>query len=231
MNNLKIYLVVAAHPDDEVLGCGGTIARLSREGHKVFIAILGEGITSRSMKRNRGKKNKEIMELKVNIEKANKIIGVKETFTFDYPDNRFDTVPILDIIKTIEKVKNKIKPEVVFTHHHGDLNIDHRVTLQAVMTAFRPLENEKVNEIYSFEIPSSTEWNVPVSTKCFMPNFFVDISNTLKQKINAMKKYKSEIRDMPHPRSSKAIEIMAKKRGIEVGLEAAEAFFVVRIVK
>lgn len=228
---MKKILVVAAHPDDEVLGCGGTMARLVREGNNIYTLILGEGITSRDEKRDRGKRESEINELKKNIDKANKILGVEKYFAFDFPDNRFDTIPLLDIVKSIENIKSDLKPDIVFTHHHGDLNIDHQITFKAVMTAFRPIKGETVREIYSFEVPSSTEWNTPSPVNYFVPNYFVDISKTLETKLKAMKEYKSEIRDFPHPRSFKAIEIVARRWGIQVGTEAAEAFEVVRFIR
>ena len=224
-------LVVAAHPDDEVLGCGGTIARLTSEGNCVYTLILGEGVTSRDRKRDLAKRENEIVELKKKAEDANKILGVKKVYTYDFPDNRFDTVSLLDIIKTIEKIKKDIKPDIVFTHHYGDLNIDHQITFKAVMTASRPTKDESVKEVYSFEIPSSTEWNAPSSLTHFMPEYFVDISKTIKLKVRAMKEYKCEIREYPHPRSIESIEIKAKQRGIQVGLEAAEAFEVLRLIK
>lgn len=228
---MKTVLIVAAHPDDEVLGCGGTMARLVREGNNVYTLILGEGITSRDEKRDRGKRESEINGLKKHIDKANKILSVKKYFTFDFPDNRFDTISLLDIVKSIEKIKSDLKPDIIFTHHHGDLNIDHQITFKAVMTAFRPIKGEIAREIYSFEVPSSTEWNAPSPTNYFVPNYFVDISKTLETKLKAMKEYKSEIRDFPHPRSLAAIEIIAKRRGIQVGLKSAEAFEVVRFIR
>jgi LmbE family N-acetylglucosaminyl deacetylase len=226
----KKILVVAAHPDDEILGCGGTMAIHSIKGDEVYVLILGEGITSRDVKRDRKKRDKEIEELRRDIEAANKIEGTKRTFLYDFPDNRFDSVPLLDIIKVIEKVKNEVVPDIVYTHHHGDLYIDHRLTFQAVMTACRPLKGESVKEIYSFEVPSSTEWS-PDNSKYFMPNYFVNIKDTFQEKIKAMKAYTSEIRDFPHPRSARALEILACNRGISVGLEYAEAFEVIRQVR
>ena len=228
---MDTILVIAAHPDDEVLGCGGTMARLALESNDVYTLILGEGITARDKKRDLAKRENEIAELRKQVENANKILGVKKVYTYDFPDNRFDTVPLLDIIKTIEKIKKDIKPDIVFTHHYGDLNIDHQITFKAVMTAFRPTKDESVKEIYSFEIPSSTEWNAPSSLTYFMPDYFVDISKTIKLKVRAMKEYKCEIREYPHPRSIESIEIKAKQRGIQVGLEAAEAFEVIRLIK
>jgi LmbE family N-acetylglucosaminyl deacetylase len=226
---MKTILVIAAHPDDEVLGCGGTIARLTSEGSNVYTLILGEGVTSRDRKRDLAKRENEIAELKKQAENANRILGVKKVYTFDFPDNRFDSVPLLDIIKTIEKIKEDIKPDIVFTHHHGDLNIDHQITFKAVMTAFRPTKDQSVREIYSFEIPSSTEWNAPSSLTYFMPDYFVDVNKSLEIKINALKEYKMELRDFPHPRSLRAVELNAEQWGVKMGFEAAEAFKTVRI--
>jgi len=226
MNNI---LVIAAHPDDEALGCGGTMPRLAREGNDVYTLILGEGITSRDMERDRTKRENEIAELRKQTEDANKILGVKKVYTYDFPDNRFDTVPLLDIIKTIEKIKGGVKPDIVFTHHLGDLNIDHQITFKAVMAACRPTKDESVKEIYSFEIPSSSEWNAPSSLTYFMPDYFVNINKSLEIKINALKEYETELRDFPHPRSLKAVELNAKYWGVKMGFEAAEAFKTIRI--
>ena len=228
---MKTILVIAAHPDDEVLGCGGTIARLTSEGNCVYTLILGEGVTSRDRKRDLAKRENEIAELKKQAENANRILGVKKVYTFDFPDNRFDSVPLLDIIKTIEETKDGFKPDIVFTHHIGDLNIDHQITFKAVMTAFRPTIDESVKEIYSFEIPSSTEWNGPSSLTYFMPDYFVDVNKSLDIKINALKEYEMELRDFPHPRSLKAVELNAKQWGVKMGFEAAEAFKTIRVRK
>ena len=152
-------------------------------------------------------------------------MGVRETFIHNFPDNRFDIVALLDIVKVIEKVKREIKPGVVYTHHRGDLNIDHRITYEAVLTACRPIKGETVKEIYNFEVPSSTEWNFP---NTFSPNVYIDISGAIDKKVKAMKAYKGEIREWPHPRSAEAIKILVRKRGCEVGLDIAEAFELVR---
>ena len=226
---MKTILVVAAHPDDEVLGCGGTIARLTSEGSNVYTLILGEGITSRDKERDRTKRKNEIAELRKQTEDANKILGVNKVYTYDFPDNRFDTVPLLDIIKTIEETKDGIKPDIVFTHHLGDLNIDHQITFKAVMAACRPTKDESVKEIYSFEIPSSTEWNAPSPLTYFIPDYFVNISKFLETKIKALKEYETELRDFPHPRSLKAVELSAQQWGVKMGFGAAEAFKTVRV--
>ena len=231
MKNKKNILIIEAHPDDEVLGCGATMVKLAKEGHDVYSLILGEGVTSRDQHRDKGRRQKELDELNAQAVKANKVLGVKKVFTFDFPDNRFDTVALLDIIKTIEKIKKQTRPDVVFTHHHGDLNIDHQIACRAVMTAFRPLRNEKTKEIYSFEVPSSTEWYMPSAASYFMPNYFIDVSKSIKSKIRAMQAYDSEMRTFPHPRSAEAIETIARRWGINVGLSAAEAFTLVRSIR
>ena len=223
----KKILIVAAHPDDEVLGCGGSVARLVKEGYEAYTLILGEEITSRDRSRNREKRLQDIKKLKDQIYKANKILGIKKVFTFDFPDNRFDSVDFLDIVKAIEEIKNKLKPEIIFTHSKSDLNIDHRITYQAVITATRPMKNETVKSIYAFEVLSSTEWNYPLS---FSPNVYFNIEDTLDLKLQAMAEYKSELREYPHPRSLEGIKIKAKQRGMEVGFCYAEAFELIRRV-
>ena len=221
-------LVIAAHPDDEVLGCGGTIARLSQDCD-IYTLILGEGITSRDISDE--EKKEELNELKKQLNEANKILGAKKVFFEDFPDNRFDTVPLLDIIKSIEKVIQKIKPDGIFTHHCRDLNIDHQITHKAVLTAVRPIGDYSVKKILSFEVLSSTEWNYQNQNNVFIPNTYIDISETLNKKLEAMEWYKTEIRDYPHPRSLEGIKILAKKRGLEVGLKYAEAFNLIRSVE
>lgn len=224
----KKILIVAAHPDDEVLGCFGTVARLIKKGYEAYTLILGEGKTSRDDKRIIENKQKEIETLNCEIQKANGIIGIKKVFVESFPDNRFDSVDLLDIIKVISKVKEEVKPDIIFTHYEHDLNIDHQVTYKAVITATRPMENECVKEIYSFEILSSTEWNYPVS---FSPNTYFDISDTLDLKIDAMKEYVSELCEYPHPRSLEGIELNAKYYGMRVGKKSVEAFKTVRAIK
>lgn len=227
MKNKKI-LIVAAHPDDEMLGCFGTVARLILLGYEAYTLILGEGKTSRDKTRNVSNKADELKTLNSEILKANEAIGIKDVFTENFADNRFDSVDLLDIVKAVDKVKNLIKPDIIFTHFANDLNIDHRITYNAVLTATRPMTDECVREIYSFEILSSTEWNYPQS---FAPDVFYDITQTLSLKQKAMSIYASELRKYPHPRSVDGIELIAKYHGMRVGLEYAEAFKAVRILR
>jgi len=221
-------LLIAAHPDDEVLGCGGTIAKLS-SNNDIYTLILGEGITSRNISEE--EKKKKLKELKKQSAEANKLLGVKRVFFENFPDNKFDTIPLLDIIKSIEKVIQKIKPVEIFTHHYGDLNIDHQLTHRAVLTAVRPDGSPIVKKILSFEVLSSTEWNYQNQNNIFTPNIYIDISETLNKKLEAMKVYTSEIRDYPHPRSLEGIKILAQKRGLEAGLKFAEAFMLIREIE
>ena len=230
MRKKQIIFVIAAHPDDEVLGCGGTIARLAGEGHDVYVAILGEGIISRYDKREQTYQG-IIKELKDRSRQVSKLLGVKELCFHDLPDNRFDTVPLLDIIKTVEDMINRFHPQIVYTHHGGDLNIDHTITHRAVMTATRPVANCPVREIYAFEVPSSTEWAFAQFKPSFQPNVFMDISATLETKIQAMQIYESEVRPFPHPRSIEALQDVAKRWGSTVGVNAAEAFEIVRSIR
>ena len=224
----KKILIVVAHPDDEVLGCFGTVSRLINEGYEAYTLILGEGKTSRDEVRVVDSKKDVIDILNREIKSANSIIGIKKVFIESFPDNRFDSVALLDIIKIISKVKEEVKPDIIFTHYEHDLNIDHRITYQAVITATRPLKNECAKEIYSFEILSSTEWNYPLS---FSPDIYFDISNTINLKLEAMKKYNSELCKYPHPRSLEGIELNAKYQGMRVGKQYVEAFKVVRVIR
>lgn len=223
-------LVVAAHPDDEVLGCGGTIKRLTQENNNLYIAILSQGIISRFPKIKKETK-RQIEKLKESALRASKLFKAKDCFLFDFPDNKFDTVPFLEIVKKIENLIRKIQPTVIFTHHGSDLNIDHNFTHRAVLTATRPIKNMSVREIYTFETPSSTEWSFGQFKPVFSPNVFYDIGKTLDDKIKALKIYESEIRKFPHPRSPEALIAIAKRWGSMVGVMAAEAFELLRIIR
>lgn len=225
-------LIVAAHPDDEVLGCGGTIARLARDGHEVYIAILGEGITSRYERRQEQEAEKPLIEeLHTRSREVGRYLSVKDIFLFSLPDNRFDTVPLLDIIKMVENLIGNLQPDVIYTHHSGDLNIDHQIVHRAVLTAARPLKSCPVKEIYAFEVPSSTEWAFQQFEPVFRPNVFVDIGETLEIKVQAMQLYESEARPFPHPRSPEALRAIARRWGSMIGVEAAEAFQLIRSVR
>ena len=229
MNSKKV-LIVAAHPDDEVLGCGGTIARLAREGHDVYIAILGEGITSRYGQREQA--DKELVKaLHDQSRQVAELLGARDLFLYGLPDNRFDTVPLLDVVKIIEELVERLQPQVVYTHHGGDLNIDHVVVHRATLTATRPMQGQPVREIYVFEVPSSTEWSFQSFGPGFRPNVFVDIRDTLDIKVQALSLYNTEVRSFPHPRSPEAIHAIARRWGSVVGCQVAEAFELIRLIR
>jgi len=230
MSNNNNVLVVAAHPDDEVLGCWGTMASLVQEGHKVYIAILGEGATSRYQARDQADQSK-VERLVSDSQKVAAMIGAKQVFNYGLPDNRFDTLPILDVVKIVEKLVSQIEPAVIYTHHPSDLNIDHGVVFRATLTATRPLPGCPVRDLYTFEIPSSTEWSFSMYKPEFRPNVFVDITDTVDIKVEAMQTYKSESRSFPHPRSPESLRGIASHWGSVVGVEYAEAFELIRSIR
>jgi LmbE family N-acetylglucosaminyl deacetylase len=223
-------LILAAHPDDEVLGCGGTIARFTNEKRDVYIAILGEGVTSRYTHREQAD-IRELENLHDSSKRVSKLLGVKELFLHDLPDNRFDTIPLLNIVKIIEALIDKIKPSVVFTHHGGDLNIDHSITHRATLTATRPIAGNSVKQVYAYEVPSSTEWVFGQFAKDFHPNVFINIESSIEKKVQAMEIYESEVRAFPHPRSPEALRTVAKRWGCVSGLGTAEAFELIREIR
>jgi LmbE family N-acetylglucosaminyl deacetylase len=227
----KRILVIVAHPDDELLGCGATMHKLINEQDcSIRAVILGEGITSRSDNRDVKKWKTELKKHRSNIHAAASKIGYESIGIYDFPDNRFDTVALLDIVKVVEKEKATLQPELVFTHHGGDLNIDHQRTFEAVMTACRPMTNEKVMGIFTFETPSGTEWRASSDPKHFIPNLFIEISEeNLNAKINGMELYEYEKRPYPHPRSPEALKILAQRYGVMMGGNLYEAFQLIRL--
>jgi N-acetylglucosamine malate deacetylase 1 len=221
-------LVIAAHPDDEVLGCGGTIARHADSGDQVQVLIVAEGSTSRQQKRDRDQVRDELSALANAAQRAGSILGAGGVELLDFPDNRLDSLDRLDLIKRIEESIARFKPDCVYVHHAGDVNVDHRRLHEAVVTACRPTPGHVVNRLLSFEVASSTEWQPPGSAPAFHPNCFVEISDQLDRKRDALMAYSSEMRDWPHARSIKAVEHLARWRGAQVGVEAAEAFCLLR---
>ena len=226
MSNL--ILVVAAHPDDEVLGCGGTIARHADAGDQVRVLIVAEGATSRQQQRDRNQASDELSALSQAAQKAGAILGANGVELLDLPDNRLDSLDRLDLIKQIEERIARHQPQVVYVHHAGDVNIDHRRLHEAVVTACRPTPGQPVRRLLSFEVASSTEWQPPGSAPAFHPNWFVDISAQWLRKREALEAYASEMRSWPHARSIQAVEHLARWRGAQVGVAAAEAFCLLR---
>jgi LmbE family N-acetylglucosaminyl deacetylase len=224
-------LVLVAHPDDEVLGCGGTIARSAGEGHDVDIVILGEGISARYAQRGDAPV-RDLHKLQADARAAAGAIGARSMSFAGLPDNRFDRVPLLDVVKEVEAWITKIRPAAIYTHHPGDLNIDHGITFRAVLTATRPgAAAVAVPEVYACEVPSSSEWAFRHIEPAFRPNVFVDVSGTLDRKVAAMQCYESERREAPHPRSPEAIRAAAVRWGSVAGMAAAEPFELVRSLR
>jgi LmbE family N-acetylglucosaminyl deacetylase len=221
-------LVVAAHPDDEVLGCGGTIACHADAGDQVQVLIVAEGATSRHNQRDRNQATDELSALAQAAQQAGEILGAQGVELLDLPDNRLDSLDRLDLIKQIEECIARHQPQVVYVHHAGDVNVDHRRLHEAVVTACRPTPGQPVRRLLSFEVASSTEWQPPGSASPFQPNWFVDISAQWPRKRVALAAYASEMRPWPHARSLEALEHLARWRGAQVGVEAAEAFCLLR---
>ncbi|MEY3824588.1 MAG: hypothetical protein RLZZ13_515 [Pseudomonadota bacterium] len=231
LRNKKIMIVVA-HPDDELLGLGATMNRLIKDFNVItHLVILGEGITSRSDARDVEKWEKELSTHKINITNAAKVIGYHSTSIYNFPDNRFDTIALLDIVKVVEKEKNIFNPDVIFTHHGGDVNIDHQKTFESIIVACRPIKDENVKAIITFETPSGTEWMASTEVRRFIPNIFINVSyENLKLKIKAMECYEFEKRKYPHPRSPEALSILAQRYGVMIGGVYAEAFALIRLI-
>ena len=223
----KNVIVFAAHPDDEALGCGGTLACHIDNGDNVFVVFMSDGVTSRNV--NGGEGEELSLRNKSAYESCN-IIGFRKPEFVNFPDNRMDTIALLDVVQKVEYFINKYKPSIIYTHYQNDLNIDHQITYRAVMTACRPQPNFCVKEIYSFEVSSSTEWSLSSSGSAFNPKKFVDISTTLDRKLNALEAYSAEMRDFPHSRSIDAIKALSIYRGASVGVKFAEAFQIERVI-
>ena len=229
-------LIIAAHPDDEVLGMGGTIAKHTSRHDNVTIIYMATGITARreSSEQKHTIKNipkkiqedwqQEIEKLRRDAKKSARLLKVKNIKFFDFPDNEMDGIHLLKVVKVIEKEIKSAKPDRIYTNHYGDLNVDHKVVYNATLAACRPA-NFPVKEILSFEVLSSTEWSYPYN---FNPNYFINIEKHLEKKIGAMKLFVSEIRKFPHPRSSENIKHVARRWGSVSGFNAAEAFELIR---
>ena len=226
-------MIVAAHPDDELIGLGATMHKLIKEqGVVAHVVILGEGITSRSDTRDT-EKWKEVLEAHhANMNAAGAHIGFASIHSYNFSDNRFDSHALLDIVKVVEKEKEEFKPDIIFTHNAGDLNVDHRYSFQAVMTATRPMAGEETTTIITFETNSATDWQYNNHPEHFHPNLYIEVSEEdLQAKIDALKEYKFEIREYPHPRSEKALRVLAEYMGYTSGCMMAEAFEIVRCIK
>jgi LmbE family N-acetylglucosaminyl deacetylase len=218
-------LIVAAHPDDEIIGIGGTAIKHIDQGDRVFALILGKGVGARE-----GADEDAVKKLEGQTRRAGKIIGFKEILAADLPDNRFDTRARLEIVKIVEAHIRRIKPAIVYTHYENDVNIDHQITFQAVNTACRPCFPDCPKKIYTFETLSSTEWQL-TENQVFNPNTFVDIEKYMDQKLCALEKYSGEMRQYPHSRSLKGVRLLAQYRGLQSGKKYAEALVLKRDIR
>ncbi|WP_251342951.1 PIG-L deacetylase family protein [Haloplanus halophilus] len=221
-------LCVVAHPDDEVLGIGGTLARHADAGEDVHVCILSDGVTSRYDDTEAA--SAEIDQRRNNARRACDHLGATVTF-HSFPDNRFDTAPLLDMVQTVEAEIERCDPNVLYTHHYGDLNVDHELTCRATVTATRPLKESGVNRVYAFETLSATEWSVPESTNAFQPTTFVDVTEHLDRKLTALNEYENELRTPPHPRTPRTVHQNASVWGAKSGVPAAEPLELLREVR
>ncbi|MEE8059480.1 MAG: PIG-L deacetylase family protein [Pseudomonadales bacterium] len=224
-------LIVAAHPDDEVLGCGGTIARHIDEGDDICVIFLADGEASRISIPETLLSPNTLQKRRSAAKSACGVLGVENLQFFDFPDNGMDTVPLLKVTQCVEAVVNEYRPETVYTHHGGDLNIDHRICHQAVITACRPMPGSAVKEILTFEVLSSTEWSSPSIGPAFNPNCYIDINATFEKKLDALRCYDDEMRDFPHSRSYENVKHLAAYRGGSTGINLAEAFYIERALR
>ena len=222
MSENKI-LVIAAHPDDETIGCGGSLLRHASENDEIAVVTLTNGVGSRDEA-----KEKDLINREVSARKAIKMLGADWIAKGDFPDNAMDSVPLLEIVKFIEQIKEKYNPDIIYSHSPSDLNIDHKVVTSATLTAFRPQPGEKNSEIRLFEVPSATDYSIDELEGSFNPNLFINIEKFWESKLDALSFYDSEIREYPHSRSYQKIESLAQYRGSQSGLELAEAFVLVR---
>lgn len=214
-------LVVAPHADDEVLGVGGTIAKYIDEGHEVYVCVMTIGHSSMFPQ--------EVLDkLRIEAIEAHNFLGIQETYFLDLPAVLLSEVPKHEVNKKINVVIDEVQPDVVFIPHFGDLHLDHYIVSQAAMVGLRPIRDNNILEVYSYETLSETEWNIPHVSNAFIPNTYIDITAYLDKKKLAMKHFTTQLIEFPHPRSIEAIESLAKLRGSTIGVRAAEAFCLVR---
>lgn len=223
LNHIERALIIAPHPDDEILGCGGTIRKLVLNGVNVSVLVM-----------TRGKKelysDKRIKNVRKEATSAHKLLGVSKTVFLQFPAPDLDTIPLSDLSVAISDEIKKLKPDTIFIPHRGDIHHDHKAVFDASLVAARPVQNYVVKRIYSYEVLSETEWAPPFSDDAFIPDNFVNVSEVFNFKLNAFRCFKSQIRVFPNPRSIKALESLASYRGSTVGFSLAEAFMTIRVI-
>jgi len=215
----NVVLTIAAHPDDEVLGCGATLAKHSAQGDKVYVLLIADGETARGQESTTNRN--------IQADKAAEILGIKKVISLNLADQRLDTMALLDIVQSIESVIESIQPNIIYTHFANDLNLDHQIVNRAVLTACRPLPDSLIDAIFTFEIQSSTEWS-GINKTAFKASHIVNVSGFMEKKMAALRAYDSEMRDFPHSRSYEALDSLAKLRGVQAGFQAAECFQIER---
>jgi len=217
-------LVIAPHPDDEVLGCGGTIGKHVSAGDDVYLCIVTKAYSPEWSEHVIKEKKEEVL-------RVSEILGIEKIYFLDLPTVKLDTIPQKELNEAITQLVNEVQPEVIYIPHKGDVNKDHQIVFDTVMIAIRPRPNSVLQKVLAYETLSETEWGFPSAESVFIPNVYVDISETLELKLRAMSQYKSELREFPHPRSLEAISALAQLRGSTVGVKAAEAFMLVREIR
>lgn len=216
-------LVVATHPDDEVLGCGGVIARHVAQGDRVYLAIVTRGILELFP-------HEMVESTRQHMRTAHELLGGSGIYSLDFPAPRLDSVPGHELADAVKKVVDEVRPAVVYTPFQGDLHGDHQATFHATLVATRPIGNCSVRRLLCYETLSETDWASPFGANTFVPTVYIDISDYLALKLRAMQCYRNELRQPPHARSLQSIEALARVRGGTAGLLAAEAFALVREV-
>lgn len=226
-------LVIVAHADDEAIGCGGTLIKHQQQGDEIRIIYMTNGVDARQHNfKKQNIEDKKTIDIRLNSQqKACHFLNIKQSYNFDFPDNQMDQVPLIKVVKVIEEIIASYQPNLIYTHHGGDLNIDHRVVHQAVITACRPQPDTSVKSIFTFEVNSSTEWSNTTMSNNFIPNYFIDISEVILAKKQLLQCYQQEMRAYPHSRSLQAIENLNQWRGNQVGLTSAEAFMLIRHIQ
>ncbi len=220
----EVVLIVVAHPDDETIGMGGSIKKHIFKGDEVYAISMTDGVGSRDLS-----SSKEVKSRIESAKLASSLLGFKWEKSYDFADNKLDSYPLLEVVKCVEEAKSKYDPTIVYTHSNADLNIDHRVIANAVLTAFRPQPNENCREIRLFEVPSATDYGNNIVTGFFKPNLFISLEKKhWEAKLSALKAYKNEIKEYPHSRSLESIQNLAKLRGNQIGVNMAESFQIVR---
>ena len=219
-------LVIAAHPDDEVYGMGGTIAKLASQGHEVHVLIVTDGCTAQyagrpDLQEIIEKKHREAIE-------ANTLLGVKQVHFGTFPDMKLDTVAHVEVNRLSEETVDQVRPDTVYTHFYGDVNLDHQMVYRSTLVAVRPVPGQCVKALYAYYVPSSTEWSPQLAHTVFLPNTMADITGFEAQKEQALLAYQTEARAYPHPRSAQYVRETDRARGLQWGMGSSEAFMLLR---